>query len=243
MPFIGNAVLIVELGMTGATGNVYCGLHEFAEMSLLLHFLRRGDRFLDVGANIGAYTVLASKVVGADVTAIEPVPATCARLRRNVCVNEIGDRVELRMAAAGAQPGAIEFSIDHDTTNHVVCEGYPGKSVKEPVVTIDDVLQDHRAVMWKVDVEGFEREVLMGAVNSLADEGLQIVLLESDDNVIAKMMKTGGFSRFIYEPFRRAFRACDASESVNNHLWIRDLAQVMARCQSAPVYCALGIQF
>ena len=45
-------------GMTGATGNVYCGLHEFEDMALVLHALRPRDLFVDVGANVGSYTVL-----------------------------------------------------------------------------------------------------------------------------------------------------------------------------------------
>jgi hypothetical protein len=36
------------------TGNIYCGLHEFADMGFVLHFLRPGDLFVDVGANIAA---------------------------------------------------------------------------------------------------------------------------------------------------------------------------------------------
>jgi hypothetical protein len=57
--WIGGAKLAVRRGMTGATGNIYCGLHEFAEMGFLLHLLRPGDVFVDVGANVGSYTVLA----------------------------------------------------------------------------------------------------------------------------------------------------------------------------------------
>src|SRR3984893_15374669 len=56
-PWIGG-----QSGMTGATGNVYVGLHEFADMMFLLHFLRERDLFLDIGANVGTYTVLASGV-------------------------------------------------------------------------------------------------------------------------------------------------------------------------------------
>src|SRR6516164_2306954 len=52
--WIEGAKLIVSRGMTGATGNIYCGLHEFVEMSFLLHLLQPNDLFLDVGANIGA---------------------------------------------------------------------------------------------------------------------------------------------------------------------------------------------
>jgi hypothetical protein len=45
-------------GMTGLTGNIYAGLHEFADMAFLLHFLRPSDVFADVGANVGSYTNL-----------------------------------------------------------------------------------------------------------------------------------------------------------------------------------------
>jgi|SRR3984893_1222425 hypothetical protein len=62
VPWIGGQLLAVRRGMTGATGNVYAGLHEFADMMFLLHFLRERDLFLDIGANVGTYTVLASGV-------------------------------------------------------------------------------------------------------------------------------------------------------------------------------------
>jgi hypothetical protein len=52
--WIEGAKLIVSRGMTGATGNIYCGLHEFVEMGFVLHLLRPNDLFLDVGANMGA---------------------------------------------------------------------------------------------------------------------------------------------------------------------------------------------
>jgi predicted RNA methylase len=77
--------------MTGATGNIYAGLHDFHEMALLLHFLRPCDVFVDIGANVGAYSVLASGVVGAKTFAFEPVPQTFACLRDNVRMNDLQD--------------------------------------------------------------------------------------------------------------------------------------------------------
>ena len=55
----------------GATGNLYVGLHEFEEMAFLLHFLRRGDLFADVDANVGSYTILAAVAVGTEAIAFE----------------------------------------------------------------------------------------------------------------------------------------------------------------------------
>src|SRR6266567_1067236 len=75
-PWIGGTKLVVERGMTGATGNIYVGLHEFIDMIFLLHFLRPGDLFLDIGANVGSYTILASGVCKARTAAFEPDPDT-----------------------------------------------------------------------------------------------------------------------------------------------------------------------
>jgi hypothetical protein len=60
VPFVGDTRLLVARGMRGATGNVYVGLHEFEEMAFALHALRPSSRFIDVGANVGSYTVLAA---------------------------------------------------------------------------------------------------------------------------------------------------------------------------------------
>jgi hypothetical protein len=59
MPYVEDNRLLVESGMAGATGNVYAGLHEFEDMAFVLHALRSSSWFLDIGANVGSYTVLA----------------------------------------------------------------------------------------------------------------------------------------------------------------------------------------
>jgi hypothetical protein len=64
VPWIGGQLLAVRRGMTGATGNVYAGLHEFADMMFLLHFLRERDLFRDIGANVGTSRLLAQQPVG-----------------------------------------------------------------------------------------------------------------------------------------------------------------------------------
>ncbi len=59
LPFVEETWLFAQRGMTGATGNWYCGLHEVEEMAFVLHLLRVGEHFVDIGANIGSYTMLA----------------------------------------------------------------------------------------------------------------------------------------------------------------------------------------
>ena len=109
VPWIGGQLLAVRRGMTGATGNVYAGLHEFADMMFLLHFLRERDLFLDIGANVGAYTVLASGVCRAVTFAFEPDPDTVRALRRNIAVNSLEKLVTLHALALGDHEDDVPF--------------------------------------------------------------------------------------------------------------------------------------
>ena len=84
IPWIGGTKLAVEKGMNAATMNYYCKLFEAVDMTLLLHVLRPGDMFLDIGANVGTFTVLASGVAHAATIALEPIPDTYERLMRNL---------------------------------------------------------------------------------------------------------------------------------------------------------------
>ena len=68
--WINGSKFLVKRGETGLTGNIYTGLHEFADMVFLLHFLRDSDLFVDIGANVGSYTILACSAVGASQVAL-----------------------------------------------------------------------------------------------------------------------------------------------------------------------------
>jgi FkbM family methyltransferase len=137
--WIGGTRFAARCGMTGITGNIYAGLHEFPDMAFVLHFLRAGDLFADVGANVGSYTILASGVVGCRTVAFEPDPVTAAALERNISLNHIAERVETRMAAVGERDGLVRFSVGLDTENHIVTAAdTPGRDVS--IQTLDQAL-------------------------------------------------------------------------------------------------------
>ena len=244
MPWLEGSSLVVETGMTGATGNLYCGLHEFNDMALVLHFFGGGPgMFLDVGANIGSYSVLAAKVCGASVIALEPVPDTFSKLTRNLLINGIQDRVEAHRAAVGDVPGSLNFSADRDTMNQVVGDDYHGASIQVQVVTLDNLLEGRTAQVWKVDVEGFEREVLAGASKALSDTGLALVLLEGEDAEIKNTMRSHGFEELRYDAFRRRFSAAAGELTIGNHVWVRNPEQVETRCQAAGQFKLHNVEF
>src|SRR5450759_3401797 len=97
--FVNSAQLLASPGLAGATGNVYVGLHEFEDMAFVLHFLRPDDLFVDVGANIGSYTILATAGVGANCIAFEPGPDAWEWLCKNIDLNGVRSRVDVRRQA------------------------------------------------------------------------------------------------------------------------------------------------
>ena len=126
--------------MTGATGNWYCGLHEVRDMAFVLHLLRPGEQFLDVGANVGSYTVLAAGAVGAHVTSVEPVPLTFAHLQRNVVLNGLSGNVNAWQGGLSDSAGTLRFTSEQDTVNHVLCRWRVRSAVEVAVRTVDDLV-------------------------------------------------------------------------------------------------------
>lgn len=242
-PWIGQSKLVAERGMTGATGNIYAGLHEFTDMAFCLHLLRSGDLFVDVGANIGSYTVLASKAIGTNSVTLEPVPQTFERLQRNININDISNLVDARCCAVGAINGAIKFSSDCDTTNQVVDDKYNGAWVEVPVLSLDEILQTLKPTLIKIDVEGYEPEVIEGAKETLKSDSLLAILLETVNAEIENALKANGFIFASYDPFTRKVSTSNVNHVSNNYLWIKNVDQVVARCQAAPKFQALGIKF
>jgi FkbM family methyltransferase len=255
-PFVNDAKLAVEPGMTGATGNVYVGLHEFADMAFILHVLRPGDLFLDLGANVGSYTVLASAVAGARSIACEPIPATFAKLQRNLQLNRLEALADARCVAVGAAPGTLRFIADRDTTNQVAPADYAGATADVPVTTVDAwqvtalpsepqqrPADDAPLIIWKADLEGHEPAMLAGAANTLAAGAPHAMLIESDAPAVAQTLANHDFRRAAYSPFERRLAPSDAQADSRNFLWIRAEAweAVLHRLQSAKMFHVQGI--
>jgi FkbM family methyltransferase len=238
--WIGGTRFAARRGMTGVTGNIYAGLHEFADMAFVLHFLRAGDLFADVGANIGSYTILASGVIGCRTVAFEPDPATAAALERNISLNKIAERVELRIAAVGHREGEVRFSVGLDTQNHVVSGADAiGRSV--PMQSLDRALFGNGRVpiLIKIDVEGHEAEVLRGARTVLGAPDLKGVLTESRSPDVVEMLRSVGMIEFAYDAFAR--RLVPANEvPMANALFLRDPDQVASRVSQAHSIRILG---
>ena len=244
LPYVQGTSLFAARGMTGATGNWYCGLHEVAEMGFLLHLLRPGDHFLDVGANVGSYTVLAGGLIGARVTAVEPVLTTFVHLQRNAALNGLGDRARCCQLGLSGQAGTLRFSMDLDTMNHVLAKGEQRPAVEVPVMRLDDLVGEDVPTLIKIDVEGYEAAVIQGADATLANPQVLAVIMEIgvtsarrygvNLTELFQRMRQAGFAAFGYDPFNRRLK--DDVGASANVVFVRDRAAVEARIETAPFF-------
>jgi FkbM family methyltransferase len=210
--------------MIGATGNIYVGLHEFADMMFVLHFLRKGDLFLDVGANIGSYTILASGVCKAAVWAFEPDPSTVRSLKRNVELNDLNNFVTVYEFALGSTEGEVPFTVGQDTVNRVATNAR-GKNIRmvnqQPLDALNRA--DTHPIMIKMDVEGYEEEVLRGAQRLLANEALKVIDIEWPNAASVEILNGHRFTRAYYDPFARKLQTkLTDTFSSPNALFVRD---------------------
>jgi FkbM family methyltransferase len=157
--------------------------------------LRPGDSFYDIGANVGAYSLVAWAITdgNANIIAFEPGFGTFAELCRNIHLNHAEDAITPLSIALGGRRGLAGFRYSdttpgaalHSWSEGAVGEAHPPELVL-PTVTfeLDDLIEALDLPLpnlLKLDVDGPELEVLIGASRTLSQPALRSVLVELDD--------------------------------------------------------------
>ena len=159
-----------------------------------------GDTVIDIGAHIGSYTVRIAKAVGEEglVIAFEPDPDNFKLLLLNLKVNKLRNVIALPYAISN-HSGTLTLHRSRCTGLHstaVVPPGYIG-SVKVKAITLDDIIKsvNIKRVDWiKIDVEGAEKEVLEGAIDTLKTTRNIVVEVKKENlRHIISISKSHGF--------------------------------------------------
>lgn len=148
---------------------------------VLRKYLRPGDVFVDVGANIGALSLAAARLVGESgrVFSVEAHPRTVKYLRGNIKLNDAAN-VTVIHAAAGEHEGVVQFSSGRsDDQNRVAQSG-----LDVPLRTLESLLPDVPIRVLKIDVEGYELFALRGAGRVL--QKTDVVYIESYESHFQK---------------------------------------------------------
>jgi FkbM family methyltransferase len=216
---------------------IYLKLAEYDDMMFTLRYLRPRQSFLDIGSNIGFYSLLASSVNGgAPVLAFEPDPTACQRLRENAALNAF-DNIRVVEVAVGHTAGSVQITTDLLDENRIATGDDLATTTTVPMTTIDAALMDQMIDpstigLVKIDTEGFEGHVLRGASSLLDCEPGPVWIVEltglgarygSDDSKVREMFSQHGYQPLRYEAAENRLKIGAAAEpGRGNVIFARD---------------------
>lgn len=157
------------------------GSFEPNTTKIFKHFIKEGNSVIDVGANIGYYTLLSGKLVGNEgkVWAFEPEPVNITDLEKNIELNKLSNIEVVPKAASNKNGTAIMYLADMESGAHSLARIPPrsNKTMEIETVKIDDIVNSHKVDFMKSDAEGHDTSVLLGAERVLQEnEDIKLVV-------------------------------------------------------------------
>ncbi|MGH9225048.1 MAG: FkbM family methyltransferase [Acidimicrobiales bacterium] len=215
-----------------ASGVLYCGLPDWPEMPFVLDYLRPGDVMVDVGANVGLYTLLAASVGGVNVIAFEPNAGARARAAANVARNGLAHQVDLRAEAVADVAGPADFTTGWGPMNRLI-DGGSDAAEQVEVVTLDGAVPAPITLV-KVDVEGEELAVLRGADRLLRTSRPALILEANDPEGLTAHLRGLGYSWVTYDPGTRRLNPAAPPPAGVNGIAVADPEDAGRRVGGAP---------
>lgn len=238
---------------SGSAGNIFyfTSRYDWDEMAFLERYLRPGDGFLDIGANIGTYSLLAASLIGRDahIEAFEPLPVAAERVRENFALNHL-DHAVVHEIAVDDHEGTAGF-LDFDVSSAI--EHDADTRGRTPIQVVVDRI-DARATgtgyaFAKLDVEGVELRALEGARALIERHDPPVWQIEILDHQLRKhgssaeelvgWMADAGFTPAWYEEATGTLTSSpDTWRHHPNCLFVADdrLAEVEARLAERPAH-------
>jgi FkbM family methyltransferase len=177
----------------------WLGCYESEKQKAFIKQIKLGNVFYDIGAHVGFYTILASKLVGdrGRVYAFEPLPRNIFYLKKHISLNKLKN-VEIIEAAVSDKEGEENFLEVDSATSRLDPHG----SFKVKTVSLDNLVKNKKILppnVMKIDVEGAELKVLLGAKDII--EKYRPIIFVALDNAntkekVAQIIKNFGYNIF-----------------------------------------------
>ena len=162
-------------------------------MNFLLRYLRAEDSFLDIGSNIGVYTLIAaSKICTGSIYSFEAFPKNYERLLENIRINDF-KQVKTFEIAVSQKTGMIALNIADGDALPFINSTSTENTITVPTNTIDNLLESEtlsNITLGKMDIEGAEILAFKGAISLLQKHRPQVWIIE----IIGEASQRFGYS-------------------------------------------------
>ncbi len=199
---------------------IFQGDFETDERAFLNAFLQPGDTFVDVGANLGLFSLIAAELVGSrgQVHAFEPCARTFGRLSENIALNRFHNVLAHRLALSdSAGESKMIAAVDGMDAWNSLATPYMGGNYETETIstqTWDEFATTHKlasgVALMKIDVEGWEGPVLEGGRRMLSSANAPVLQVEFTDDAakaaghscshVYRLLEEFGYQLFRFDP-------------------------------------------
>jgi FkbM family methyltransferase len=192
-----------------ASAALYCGLYDYHDMTFLLRYLRPDDDFIDIGANIGIYSLLAASIIqSGTIYSIEAFPKNFERLQENLALNQL-TQVDARAIAISDQSGTVHLHPSDADSLPFIRLTPTERSLEIPAESLDNLITHPTQLsLAKMDIEGAELLALKGATALLSQQQPPVWIIELNDlsqrfghsqSDVAQFLQQYGYSLYLYD--------------------------------------------
>jgi FkbM family methyltransferase len=234
-----NRAWILDYDSLQSMWIMYNYILDWEEFNLIKSYVNAGDQIMDIGANVGAYSVWMTKFVNPPgmLHSFEPDEENFKKLQINISINNIGDRVQANKCALSDKDGILHFTTGLDRENHI-SDGKEENIVSVNSRMLDTYFEENaisKVTYMKIDVEGFEYMVLKGARKILSGKGIEILQLEINHTVqnvglsaedLLRLLKEFDYSLCRYDVEVNQLIPIEYHKERENYFAVSDLKQV-----------------
>lgn len=212
IPLINDIKLYCYPDSQSASHALYCSLYDYHEMNFLLRYLKNNDSFIDIGANIGIYTLIAaSKIKEGYIYSFEALPKNYQRLLENINLNQLNTVKPYELAISNTK-GKIALDLsDEDCTPSITTDKYDSTFIVN-TDQLDNLATNqipfNQISIGKMDIEGAELLAFKGAASLLSSKKPPVWIIEilnKQDTELIDLLQSYDYGLYIYDA---DFRDC-----------------------------------
>ncbi|MGF1924652.1 MAG: FkbM family methyltransferase [Bacteroidia bacterium] len=229
-----NKFLMINYDSLQSMWIMYNWIVDWEEFNLIKDSVKEDQICFDVGANMGFYSIWLSKFTNNKIYSFEPNKKNYDRLIENISINK-GANIIANNCGLSDQSGSAKFTKSRDGENHIVLEKTDLSTETIQLQTIDEVIETNnieRIGYLKIDVEGFELNVLKGAKLCLKKKQVDIIQLEINNSIhnshhsiqdLVTFLESYGYPLASYHPKQKLISLTNYTPSRENYFAVHDI--------------------
>ena len=178
-------------------------MREGAELDVISGFIKNGGTFLDIGANIGYYSLMAAKLGATKIIGVEPNPQVLERFKANIKFNKFEKLIKTFQIGVGEKQGSMELNLSEIDmgSSSIVNTKLNSDKIKIKVIPLSELLKKEgitKVDVLKIDIEGFEDRALFPYFKNLDKKFYpRLVLMEDssqtdwEENILEWLLANG----------------------------------------------------